>query len=132
MELEGKTALLTGATGGIGRAIARALADRGTTVVASSRKADELTELIDSLPSSGHRSVVADLALEGAAEQLIADAGQVDVLVANAGLPGTGTIDSFSPDEISRALRVNLEAPMRMSRELVPGMLERSSGHLVY
>jgi short-subunit dehydrogenase len=132
VELEGKTALLTGATGGIGRAIAKALAERGATVIASSRKADELAELIGSLPGNGHRSVVADLALEGAAEQLIADAGQVDVLVANAGLPGTGTIDSFSPDEISRALRVNLEVPMRMSRQLVPGMLERSSGHLVY
>jgi len=132
VKLEGKTALLTGATGGLGRAIAKALAEKGVSVIVTSRKADELTSLVASLPGEGHRTIVADLGVDGAAEQLVADAGDVDVLVANAGLPGTGTLDSFSEEEISRALRVNLEAPMRISRELVPSMLERGEGHLVY
>jgi short-subunit dehydrogenase len=132
VKLDGKTALLTGATGGLGRAIAKALADRGAGVVVSSRKADELVELAASLPGEGHRQIVADLGLEGSAERLVREAGEVDILVANAGLPATGRIDSFSEEEMSRAVRVNLEAPMRMSRELVPAMLERGDGHLVF
>ena len=132
MKLEGKTALLTGATGGLGRAIAAALAERGASVLLSSRKADELTELAAALPGEGHRALVADLALEGTAERLVSEAGDVDILVANAGLPGTGKIDDFSAEEITRALRVNLEAPMRMSRQLVPAMQKRGEGHLVF
>ncbi|MGH7317729.1 MAG: SDR family NAD(P)-dependent oxidoreductase, partial [Candidatus Rokuibacteriota bacterium] len=59
MELAGKTALLSGATGGIGRAIAEALAARGARVVLSSRKREALDELARSLPGEGHRAVVA-------------------------------------------------------------------------
>ena len=132
MELRGKTALLTGATGGLGRAIAHALAERGATLVLSSRKGDELTELAESLPGAGHRTIVCDLAVEGSALRLLEDAGDIDALVANAGLPGSGRLDSFTQDEIERALRVNLESPVRMARELVPKMVERGSGHLVF
>jgi short-subunit dehydrogenase len=128
----GKTALLSGATGGIGRAIAKALAGRGARVVLSSRKRETLEELAGSLPGDGHRAVVADLAERGAAERLLAEAGDVDVLVANAGLPASGRLESFSPDEIERALRVNLEAPIRLTRELLPALRERGAGHLVY
>jgi short-subunit dehydrogenase len=131
VELQGKTALLTGATGGLGRAIAEALADRGTTLVLSARKADALAELTASLPGE-HRFIPADLALEGAAERLGADAGEVDVLVANAALPAGGRLDRFSAEELARALRVNLEAPVELARGLVPVMRERGSGHLVF
>jgi short-subunit dehydrogenase len=132
MDLAGKTVLLSGATGGLGRAIAQALAGRGATLVLSSRKRDALEDLADSLSGDGHRIAVADLADEGAAEQLTRDAGEVDVLVANAGLPASGKLDDFSQDEIGRALRVNLDAPIRMARELAPGMRERGEGHLVF
>lgn len=57
MELAGNTVLLTGATGGLGRAIAGAVAERGATLVLSSRKPDELSELVASLPGSGHRKI---------------------------------------------------------------------------
>ena len=132
MDLAGKTALLSGATGGIGMAIARALAGRGATLVLSSRKQEALDELASSLPGDGHRAIVADLAEEGAAERLVAEAGEVDVLVANAALPASGRLESFSQEELGRALRVNLEAPIRMTRELLPRLTERDSGHLVY
>jgi short-subunit dehydrogenase len=128
----GKTVLLSGATGGIGRAIAQALAGRDARVVLSSRKREALDELAGSLPGDGHRAVVADLAEHGAAERLLAEAGDVDVLVANAGLPASGRLESFSPDEIERALRVNLEAPIRITRELLPALRERGAGQLVY
>lgn len=132
MELAGKTVLLSGATGGIGRAIAQALAGRGANVVVSSRKQEALDELAGSLPGEGHRVVVADLADEGAAERLVADADQPDVLIANAALPASGLLESFSQAELGRALRVNLEAPIRMTRELLPALRERGSGHFVY
>ena len=102
MELQGRTALLTGATGGLGRAIARALAERGAVLVLSGRKPDELAALAAELPGSGHREVVADLADIGAVEALAAEAGDVDVLVANA---GSGVLPSLNTFE-ARALRV--------------------------
>jgi short-subunit dehydrogenase len=132
MEIAGKTVLLTGATGGLGRAIAAALADRGASVVLSSRKGEELERLAETLPGSAHRTVVSDLALEGEALRLVAAAGEVDALVANAGLPASGRLEGFTQDEIGRALRVNLESPVRMARELVPAMIERGEGHMVF
>jgi short-subunit dehydrogenase len=132
VEIVGKTVLLTGATGGLGRAIAAALADRGASLVLSSRKGDELERLAETLPGSAHRTLVSDLALEGEALRLVAAAGEVDALVANAGLPASGRLEGFTEDEIGRALRVNLESPVRMARELVPAMIERGEGHMVF
>ena len=135
MEIAGKRALLTGATGGIGRAIAVALAERGAAVVLSSRRREDLESLAASLPGGGHSVVVSDLAEPGAAERLAADAtaaSEIDLLVANAGLPGSGRLSDFSAEEIARALRVNLEAPMTLAHALLPGMIERRGGHLLF
>jgi len=84
------------------------------------------------LPGEDHRTLPADLAHPGGAEKLAAEATDADVLIANAGLPGAGLITDFTPDEVARALRVNLEAPMLMARALCPAMIERGSGHLVF
>jgi short-subunit dehydrogenase len=132
MELAGRTALLTGATGGLGRAIARALAGRDAVLLLSARKPEALEALAAELPGEGHRALPADLAEPGAAEKLAGEAGQVDILVANAGLPGAGPLGDFTPEQVSRTLRVNLEAPMLMAQALSPAMLERGSGHLVF
>ncbi|HEV7481979.1 MAG TPA: SDR family NAD(P)-dependent oxidoreductase [Solirubrobacterales bacterium] len=132
MELAGRTALLTGATGGLGRAIATALAGRGASVVLSGRSAEALEALAAELPGEGHRVLSSDLSQPGAAEKLAGEAGAIDVLVANAGLPGTGRLPGFSADELTGTLRVNLEAPMLLARALEPGMLERGSGHMVF
>jgi short-subunit dehydrogenase len=132
MELTGKTVLLTGATGGLGQAIAKALAERGAQLIVSSRKPRELEELVASLSGSGHRTIVSDLAETGAAMALLTDAGPIDVLVANAALPASGKLDSFSAEQVDRALRVNLEVPVQMTRELIPAFTARGSGHFVY
>jgi len=132
VELKGRTALLTGATGGIGRAIALDLSRRGATLLLSARKADRLEQLAAELPGEGHRPLPADLSREGEAERLAAEAGDVDILVANAGVSGTGRLDDFSPEEMRVALRVNLEAPMLMARHLAPAMVERGEGHLLF
>jgi short-subunit dehydrogenase len=132
MDLHGKTALLTGATGGLGRAIAKALAARGASLVLSSRKGEELGQLAGTLPGVGHATVVCDLAEDGAALALLEQAGDVDVLIANAALPASGRLESFSQDQLGRALRVNLESPVRMTRELLPRWQERNRGHFVF
>ncbi len=132
MQLSGTRALLTGASGGLGRAIAAALAARGVELVISSRKPEQLERLAAELPGSGHRTVVCDLAAPGAGEAVAAEAGAIDLFVANAGLPGTGRIEQRSPEELARVIRVNLEAPILTTRTLLPGMLERGRGHFVY
>jgi short-subunit dehydrogenase len=132
MDISGRTALLTGATGGLGRAIAAGLASAGAAVVLSGRREDDLLKLAESLPGEDHRVVVADLAEDGEAERLAEAAAGVDILVANAGLPGAGWLAEFTAEEVKRALRVNLEAPMLLARALFPEMLERGAGHLVF
>ena len=106
-------------------AIARALAERGAVLVLSGRKPAELAELAAELPGSGHREVVVDLADIGAAEALAAEAGDVDVLVANAGLGAQGRVDDFCEADVERVIRVNLEAPVRTARALAPAMRAR-------
>jgi short-subunit dehydrogenase len=132
MELAGRKTLLTGATGGLGRAIAEALATRGAKLILSGRKAEALEALAAELPGEGHRVLPADLAEPGAAEKLAAEAGEVDILLANAGLPGTGRLPDYSVDQLTGTLRVNLEAPILLARALEPAMLEKGSGHMVF
>jgi short-subunit dehydrogenase len=134
VELEGKTVLVSGATGGIGRAIAEALAAEGAALVLSSRRGEELERLAGSLPGGAerHRAAVADLAEPGAAEELIERAGDLDGLVANAALPASGRLENFSSEEVQRALRVNLESPILMARALAPGLAAKGRGHLVF
>jgi short-subunit dehydrogenase len=132
MELSGRSALLTGATGGLGRAIGAALAARGAKLVLSGRKAEALEALAAELPGEGHRTVPNDLAEAGGAEKLAAEAGPIDLLVANAGLPGTGRLPDYSSEQLTGTLRVNLEAPILLARALEPAMLEKGSGHMVF
>ena len=129
VELQNSTALVTGATGGIGQAIVRALHERGAQVIASGRKELVLDELAGELERV--EALVADLC-DSAQVAALVEGRRIDVLVANAALPASGRLDSFSPDEIDRALDVNLRAPMQLARALVPHMVERGSGHLVF
>jgi uncharacterized protein len=131
VDLNGARVLLTGASGGIGNAIARALHERGASLAITGRRLDALEALKAEL---GDRVDVlqADLAKREDVEALPGLAGEVDVLVANAGLPGSGDLTSFDPEQIDRAIHVNLRAPMQLTRAILPGMVERGRGHLVY
>lgn len=131
LTLEGCRALVTGASGGIGQAIARELHARGATVVLTARRADVLARLRDEM---GERAEVlpADLTDRGEVRALAEKAGAVDLLVANAGLPASGPFLDVDPEGIDRGLDVNLRAPMHLTRALAPGMVERGRGHLVF
>jgi short-subunit dehydrogenase len=129
MRIEGRSALVTGATGGIGEAISRALAARGAAVVLTGRRTEVLEPLAAEL---GGRAMACDLSDPAAIDSLLADAGRVDVLVANAALPADGRIDDYDVDQIDRALDVNLRAPIVMARALAPQMSARGEGHLVF
>jgi short-subunit dehydrogenase len=129
-ELNGARVLLTGASGGIGMAIARALHRRGASLLVTGRREEQLEALRSEL---GDRvePVVADLAKADDVQMLIERAAGVEVLVANAGLPASGRLDDFEPEHIDRAIDVNLRAPIQMTRALLPQMVERNSGHVV-
>lgn len=118
--------LVTGATGGLGQAIARRLRAEGCALTLSGRRGDALEPVADEV---GGTSFVADLAVADDVARL-ADI-DVDVLVANAGLPGAGALESFSPEQIDRVLDVNLRAPIMLARLLGERMLARGRGHVV-
>ena len=128
MELQGTTALLTGATGGIGQAIARALTAAGSRVTLTGRRIDVLEPLAHEL---GAQTIAADLAEREDVARLAQAAVDVDVLVANAALPASGPLESFSVEQLDRALDVNLRAPIVLARELGTAMRERGRGHIV-
>jgi short-subunit dehydrogenase len=132
MNLSGRKALLTGATGGLGRAIADSLAARGARLTLSARNREALEEMAAGLSGEGHQVLPCDLAEPEAAERLAAEAAGTEILIANAGLPAAGKLDGFSAEQVQRALRVNLEAPMLLARALYPSMQEAGSGHLVF
>ncbi|HET7050906.1 MAG TPA: SDR family NAD(P)-dependent oxidoreductase [Solirubrobacteraceae bacterium] len=122
-------ALVTGATGGIGQAIARLLAARGATVTVTGRRVEVLEPLASEI--SG-RAVVCDLSSRAEVDRLVQEAGQVDVLVANAALPGAAELTELTQDQIDEMLEVNLRAPIALARALVPPMVSRRRGHLVF
>jgi len=121
--------LLTGATGGIGQAIARALAGRGASLILTGRRVDVLEPLASEL---GARALAVDLAERSEVARLLGEAGEVDILVANAALPGSGRLEDYSVEEVDRVLDVNLRAPIVLAQGLLPGMIERRSGQLVF
>jgi short-subunit dehydrogenase len=131
VELNGSRVLLTGATGGLGQAIARALHARGAHLVLTGRRVEVLDGLVSELGDRAEARAL-DLSDHGSVRGFCEEAGTVDVLVANAGVPGTGKLDEYEPQQIDRVLDVNLRAPVHMTQALLPGMLERGQGHLVY
>ena len=131
VELNGSRVLLTGATGGLGQAIARALHARGAHLVLTGRRAEVLDGLVSDLGDRAEARAL-DLSDAGSLRGFCEELGAVDVLVANAGLPGTGKLTDYTSDQIDRVVDVNLGAPIHMTHALLPGMLERGHGHLVY
>jgi short-subunit dehydrogenase len=128
-ELRGSTALVTGATGGLGQAIARTLHAAGCSVVVTGRQPGPLERIAAEV---GGRAVLADLSRREDLGRLLGDAEPLDIVVMNAALPASGQLTDWEQDQIDRVLEVNLANPIAMTRALLPGFLARGSGHLVY
>lgn len=128
MNVAGRTILVTGATGGLGAAIARRLHAADAQLVLTGRRLEVLEPLATEVRG---RALAVDLTDAAAVERLAEEYADVDVLVANAGLPGSGHLLTFSVEEIDRALAVNLRAPMILSRLIGERMVARGSGHIV-
>jgi short-subunit dehydrogenase len=132
----GRHALVTGASRGIGRDIALALADRGADVTVVARSPAELEEARTAAERCGVRAValVADLTDDDARAGVVeaVEAGPpVDILVNNAGAELVGAYRSAPPEAISALIDLNLRAPMLLTRGLLPGMARRGRGHVV-
>ena len=131
VDLKGSRVLLTGATGGLGQAIAKALHERGAQLIVTGRRVEVLDGLVAELGDRVEAKPL-DLSDLEATRRFCGEVGDVDVLVANAGLPGTGRIEEYTPEQVDRVLDVNFAAPIHMTNALLPGMLARNRGHLVY
>ncbi len=133
MELRGKRVVITGASQGIGAAMARAFAAAGSEVIVAARTKDKLDALAEEI--GGHAFVV-DLVDADAVESFVPDIeaahGPIDVLVSNAGMETIDSCALVDVETLRRVNRLNLEAPMVLTRLVLPGMLERGTGHLVY
>lgn len=122
-------ALVTGANGGIGCAIARALRLHGANLVLSGRRPETLKEIAEETRAS---VVIADLCNRDDVRKLMAETGDVDVLVLNAALPASGPLLDFTEDQICRAMDVNLTVPILMARDYAERMVARGRGHIVF
>ena len=133
-DLSGKTALVTGATGGIGGAIARSLHAQGATVVVSGTREAVLAELTSDLGDRAH-AVPCNLSDTEAVETLIADAeaaaGPLDILVNNAGITRDGLILRMKDEDFWDVIGVNLAVAFRLSRAVVRGMMKRRAGRII-
>lgn len=137
--LRNRVALVTGASGGIGQAIARGLAAEGASVaLAYGARADPAQKLADELVTQGGHALAvgADLRRAEAPSELLAEVepqlGSIDVLVAAAGLGRQQTLEEVSIDDFDEMLAINLRAPFLLAQRVVPGMRARGFGRILF
>ena len=136
-EYQGKVAVVTGASSGIGRAIALDLASRGTNVIAVARRVEPLEEVAELARKSapGSRAVSADVADRSAIEGVIRDTlerdGRIDVLVNNAGIPMRKHASRLTVEDVERVMEINFYGSVYPTLAALPSMLEQKSGHIV-
>jgi short-subunit dehydrogenase len=124
VEIRNARCLVTGASSGIGRSVARRLADEGAHVFTLGRDAGALGGI-------GEQAIVADLTEPEAWRRVAAEAGEVDILVNNAGAGWAGAFREIEPAEVEHLVALNLVAPILLARALVPGMVARGHGCIV-
>ena len=137
MKLRGAVAVVTGASAGIGRSTAKALAREGAIVVVSARREDRLQELVESILSAGGQAspVACDVSdreqVKALAQRVQELHGRCDILVNNAGVPGGGPFPELSWEQIERIVTTNYVGLLAVTKEFLPMMLSRGRGHIV-
>ncbi|WP_280331738.1 SDR family NAD(P)-dependent oxidoreductase [Nocardia wallacei] len=137
-DLKERTVLLTGASGGIGKRVARRLAAQGARVALVGRQADVLGALAEELRESGAKAepILGDLADAAGLDDLVDRAeralGPIDVLINNAGVELAAAFTKYEPAELNWIVQVNLMAPMLLTRRVLPGMVVRGGGHVLF
>lgn len=133
MELHGKTVVVTGASSGIGKATAIEMARRGANVVLAARRAERLDEVAAECRALGVRavSVVTDVTSSDDCRRLIETAGDVDVLVNNAGFAVFGSISEMNPDEVRAMIETNYLGAFHCTQAVLPQMLAKRGGTIV-
>jgi short-subunit dehydrogenase len=136
-DLRGASAILTGASRGLGVEIALTLAREGVNLALAARSAEDLERVRKEVEETGVRAAaiptdVTDGAqLDALVDRASAEVGPPDILVNNAGIEVLKPYHEYPPEEIEALVRVNLLAPMLLTRKVLPGMLERGRGHIV-
>ncbi len=136
-DLRGTNAVVTGASRGIGVFIARALADKGVNLSLAARSGDELEQVRNEIEAMGVTAIatVCDVANADDRARLLArteaELGPLDILVNNAAIDIVRRFHEAPDSDFVDTLRINLEAPILLTRAVVPGMLERDRGHVV-
>ena len=129
-ELNDKVVLITGATGGIGGAIAQQMKTAGARVVVTGRNADKLSEFDDSFIK-----IVSDLSIDGAADKLINDtiekAGRIDVLINNAGITSDTLLMRMTDEQFDNVLNTNLRATFKLCRAAIMPMMKQRYGRII-
>jgi short-subunit dehydrogenase len=139
MMISDSRVLLTGASGGIGSALARALSRRGADLVVTSRDLSKLDDATGATGAAGSgvagpaaTYVAADLTDEEQVRHLAEQAGEVDVLINNAGVGWYGNAAQMPCTDVRRLVEINMLAPLLLTRLLLPGMTARKRGHIVF
>ena len=137
-ELRGRTALVTGASGGLGAHLARRLAREGMDVALTARREAELSALAVELGTLGVRAVAlpADLSdlsqIDPLLERAEAALGPLDLLLNNAGMELAGAFTALTREELTGMVDLNLTAPLLLTHRVLGGMLARGRGHVVF
>ncbi|ODR94323.1 oxidoreductase [Methyloceanibacter stevinii] len=135
LKLEGKRALVTGSTAGIGYAIAKGLAQEGATVIVNGRNKDRVSEAAEAITKETGGSAIgiaADLGSAAGAAKLLSEAGDVDILVNNVGIFEPVPFAEISDEAWQEIFDVNVMSGVRLSRALVLGMVERRWGRIIF
>ncbi|AUG52559.1 SDR family oxidoreductase [Thalassospira marina] len=134
--LNGKTALITGASSGIGAATARELAQAGVTVGIAARRTDRLETLKTEIEATGGKAIILEMdvcdvaSVEAGVAKLVDATGTIDILFNNAGLMPLSDIDQFKTDEWRRMVDVNINGVLNTTSAVLPHMIAAKSGHI--
>ncbi len=131
LQLANKNALITGSTKGIGYAIAEVLANEGANVIVNGRSEQSTADAAKAI-GNGARGIAADLSTAAGCDKLLQEAGQVDILINNAGIFEPKPFVEIPDEDWERFYQINVMSGVRLTRSVLPGMLERNWGRILF